>query len=82
MDKILVTIYVLSIEQEFDVFLPIGETVSNVLDLIQDSLVDLSNNNYMKKENVFLYDNEGNIINPNNIIKYSGLKNGEKVCLM
>ena len=54
MDKILVTIYVLSIEQEFDVFLPIGETVSNVLDLIQDSLVDLSNNNYMKKENVFL----------------------------
>ncbi len=82
MDKILVTIYVLSIEQEFDVFLPIGETVSNVLDLIQDSLVDLSNNNYIKKENVFLYDNEGNIINPNNIIKYSGLKNGEKVCLM
>lgn len=82
MDKILVTIYVLSIEQEFDVFLPIGETVSNVLDLIQDSLVDLSNNNYVKKETVFLYDNEGNIINPNNIIKYSGLKNGEKVCLM
>ena len=82
MDKILVTIYVLSIEQEFDVFLPIGESVSNVLDLIQDSLVDLSNNNYIKKENVFLYDNEGNIINPNNIIKYSGLKNGEKVCLM
>ena len=82
MDKILVTIYVLSIEQEFDVFLPIGETVSNVLDLIQDSLVDLSNNNYIKKENVFLYDNEGNIINQNNIIKYSGLKNGEKVCLM
>ena len=82
MDKILVTIYVLSIEQEFDVFLPIGETVSNVLDLIQDSLVDLSNNNYIKKENVFLYDNEGNIINPNNIIKYSVLKNGEKVCLM
>lgn len=82
MDKILVTIYVLSIEHEFDVFLPIGETVSNVLDLIQDSLVDLSNNNYIKKENVFLYDNEGNIINPNNIIKYSGLKNGEKVCLM
>ena len=82
MDKILVTIYVLSIEQEFDVFLPIGETVSNVLDLIQDSLVDLSNNNYIKKENVFLYDNEGNIINPNNIIKYSGLKNCEKVCLM
>ena len=54
MDKILVTIYVLSIEQEFDVFLPIGETVSNVLDLIQDSLVDLSNNNYIKKENVYI----------------------------
>lgn len=82
MDKILVTIYVLSIDEQFDVFLPIGKTVSYILDYIQDSIVDLSNNNYVKKENVLLYLSNGLIVNPNNTVKYSGIKNGSKLCLV
>ena len=82
MDKILVTIYVLSIDEQFDVFLPIGKTVSYILDYIQDSIVDLSNNNYVKKENVLLYLSNGLIVNPNNTVKYSGIKNGSMLCLV
>lgn len=82
MDKVLVTIYVLSIDEQFDIFLPIGKKIEYLLDYIQDSIVDLSNNNYIKKESVLLYLSNGLIINPNNVVKYSGIKNGSKLCLI
>lgn len=82
MNKILVTIYVVSIDEEFDLLLPIGKRIKEIIESIQDSIVDLSNNNFIKKQNVILYNNEGLIINQNNIVKYSGLKNGCKLVLV
>ena len=82
MNKILVTIYVVSIDEEFDLMLPIGKTINELIESIQDSIVDLSNNNFVKKQNVLLYNSDGLIINPNNIIKYSGLKNGCKLLMI
>lgn len=81
MNKILVTIYVLTLNEEFDVFLPIGLNTKEAIDSVQDSLCELSNNNYIKQENVNLYTAEGLVINQNNIVKFSGLKNGIKVLL-
>lgn len=82
MNKILVTIYVVSIDEEFDLLLPIGKKISELLDSIQDSIYDLSNGIFIKKSNILLYDHNGLIINPNNVVKYSGLKNGCKLCLI
>ncbi len=81
MNKILVTIYVLTLNEEFDVFLPIGLNTKEAIDYIQDSLCELSNNNYIKQDNVNLYTANGLVINQNNIVKFSGLKNGIKVLL-
>ena len=82
MKKILVTIYVLSLQQEFDVFIPITINMKDAISLIQDSIVKLSNENYQKKDNVMLFDEDGKIINLNNKTKFSGLNNGSKVILV
>lgn len=82
MKKILVTIYVLSLQQEFDVFIPIAMNMKDAISSIQDSIVKLSNENYQKKDNVMLFDEEGKIINLNNKAKFSGLNNGSKVILV
>ena len=82
MDKILVTIYVASIDREFDLLLPISKNVSDILEYIQDSIVELSDGNYEKKKTAYLYNSDGLIINSNNIVKYSGIKNGSKLCLL
>lgn len=82
MKKILVTIYVLSLQQEFDVFIPIAMNMKDAISLIQDSIVKLSNENYQKKDNVILFNEEGKIINLNNKAKFSGLNNGSKVILV
>lgn len=82
MNKILITVYVISIDESFDLLLPAGKKVGDILDLIQDAIVDLSNNNYIRRDDILLYSDDGLIINPNNIVKYSGLKNGCKVCIV
>ena len=82
MKKILVTIYVLSLQQEFDVFIPIAMNMKDAISLIRDSIVKLSNENYQKKDNVMLFDEDGKIINLNNKAKFSGLNNGSKVVLV
>ena len=55
MDKILVTIYVPSIDKEYDLFIPIKFQISEVLNSIQDSIVDLSNGAYKKKDKRIYY---------------------------
>lgn len=82
MNKVLITIYVASIDEEFDIFIPIGIKMSDVLDVIQDSIIELSNGNYVKKEEVSLYNSDGLLININNIVKFSGVKNGLKLMLI
>ncbi|MBE6157754.1 MAG: hypothetical protein E7160_03055 [Firmicutes bacterium] len=82
MKEILVTIFVLPLNQEFDLFLPINIKVQDALQLIQTNIVELSDGNYVVNPQAMLYSEvAGKIINPNNIVKYSGLKNGCKVLL-
>ncbi len=82
MEKILVSFYVLAIEEEFDMFLPIGMKMSEVLKNIQQSIQELSEGNYEINQNPLLYnDLDGTLINTNNIVKFSGLKNGSRVLM-
>jgi hypothetical protein len=81
MKEILVTIFVLSLQEEYDLFIPISLNLNLALDLIQNSLVELSDGNYVKVEKPMLFSMEGLIINNNNTVKYSGLKNGCTVIL-
>lgn len=82
MKEIVVTIYVLSLQEEYDLFIPISLKLCDILDSIQDSIVEMSQGNYEKKDRVFLYDESGKVINDNNPIKYSGLKNGSRVLMI
>lgn len=81
MDKILVSIYVLTIGEEYDIYIPINEKVSDIISLIQNTVREMSGNYYQINSNALLYNGiDGNIINSNNIVKFSGLTNG--ACLL
>ncbi len=82
MTNILVTIYVLSLDESYDLLLPINVKVVDVLDMIQNTLIEMSSNNYVKHDNAYLINIDGNVINNNNLVRLSGLKNGCKVVLL
>lgn len=82
MDKILVTFYVLSLEEEFDVFIPINVKLAEILNTIQQTILEMSEGNYVINPNPLLYnDLDGKLININNIVKFSGLMNGSRVMI-
>ena len=82
MNEIIITVYVLGLDEEYDLFLPIGIKMSEALSLIQDSIRELSEDNYVVHDDAKLYSSfEGKLINLNNVVKFSGLKNGCKVLL-
>ena len=72
-----------SIDNSFSVKIPINLEMSVVANLIQKTIVELSDNAYVIKESIKLYDrNTGYLINTNNIVKFSGLKNGSSILLL
>lgn len=82
MDKVLVSIFVPSIEKEFNVYLPINLKLLDVINSFQNDLVNLSDNNFEIIEKPVLYnDFDGKILNLNNIVKDCGLKKGCRLLL-
>lgn len=82
MNKILVTIYVLALDESYDVLIPINLKMNEVFDLIQNTICELSSYNYVKHDDVYLLNKDGKIINNNNMARLSGLTNGCRVVLI
>lgn len=82
MKKILVSIYVLKLDKMFDVELPINLAMKDVVNLLQESIKAMDDV-YQIDENIRLYESDGgNLVNLNNIVKYSGIKNGSTLLLV
>lgn len=83
MDKILVSFYVIKLDEEYDMYLPINEKISSVINNVQNTLIELSNGAYIPNDKAVIYDGlMGRVVNNNNIVKFSGLKNGSRVLLI
>lgn len=81
MDQFFVSVFVPSIDEMFSLEISINLEMKEVLDMIQKTICELSDQSYQVNPGAKLYDkNTGLLINPNNIVKFSGLKNG--ACLM
>ena len=82
MDKILVDIYIISIDYNVNIYLPINMLVSEAIKYVCEYINETVNEDFKVDENTKLYDGiEGKIINNNNIVKFSGIKNGAKLLL-
>lgn len=82
MDKVLVSIYVPSIEEEFNVYLPINIKLLDVINSFQNDLVNLSDKNFEIIEKPIIYnDFDGKILNLNNIVKDCGIVKGCRLLL-
>ena len=83
MDKIYVNIFVPALDQSFDIELPINLEMKYAIDNIQNAIKEITEDTYVVKKEIQLFDKStGDLINMNNIVKYSGLKNGSSIMLV
>ncbi len=82
-NKILLEIYVPLIEKEYDVFVPVNKTIGTIKKIIENGIIDLSDNGYVTKSDTNLYSKEtGQIYDINLKLIDTDLKNGSRIILI
>ena len=82
-NKILMCLYIPLIEKSYDLFIPINKKIGTVKRLIEEGLVELTDNSYIIKENTNFYSKDtGDIYDVNLAVRDTDLKNGSKVILI
>ena len=82
-NKILICLYIPLIEKSYDLFIPINKKIGTVKRLIEEGLVELTDNSYIIKENTNFYSKDtGDIYDVNLVVRDTDLKNGSKVILI
>lgn len=82
-NKILIELEIPMIEKKYDLFIPINKKIGTIKALIEDSLVELTNNAYeIKKDSNFYSKENGSIYNVNTTVRETDLKNGSRIILL
>lgn len=83
MNKVLISIYVPLIEQEYDLFIPVNRKVGVIKKLIIKAIVELSDNNYRTNELVKISNRLTNVVyDDNKFIIDTDIRNGTKLILL
>ena len=82
-NKILIQLEIPLIEQKYDLFIPINKKVGTIKRLIEQALLELTDNAYVASEDTNLYSKEnGTIYDVNKNVRDTDLKNGSRVILL
>ena len=82
-NKILVNLSVPSIERSFDIFIPTNKKIETEKSLIEDALIRISDNVYIKRDDTNIYNRTtGNVYNVNTTIRDTDLKNESRIMIM
>ena len=83
MDKVLVKIYVPSIEEQYDILIPLNRRIYNVIKLLVKAINELSNGYYEPDNKPVLYNKITAIPYDENLsIRESNIRNGTELILM
>lgn len=82
-NKILLEIYIPSIEREYDIYIPVSKRIGTIRKLIAEGITDFSGNEITIREDMNLYSKEtGLIYDVNMKVIDTDLANGSKVILI
>ncbi len=82
-DKFAVRLYVPTIDEIYNVYLPINARICNVIILLKKSVFELTSGEYNPDDKVRLYDREtGEIYGTNQLIRETNIRNGSSIVLI
>ena len=82
-NKVLVILYVPTIEKEYNCFIPINKKIQNVINLLVKAVYEMNNNNFDIEHNHTLYIKDtGKEVNRNIRVKDSSIRNATELVLV
>ena len=83
MNKVLVKLYVPSIEEQYDIWLPINKKVYKVIELLMKAIYEFSGGYYTPTSVPMLYDRvTAKVYDVNITVKDNDIKNGTEIVLI
>jgi len=83
MNKVLVTIYVVKLDQEFEVFLPPNKRICDLTIMLSNSLYEITNGVFQITNQNLFFDLENNCFcDPNTSLKDAHINNGKKLLFL
>ena len=82
-NKILIELSIPLIEKNYDLYITINKKVGTVKRLIEEGLLELTDNDYVINENSNFYSMEtGDVYDVNKTVRETDLKNGSRIILI
>jgi len=82
-NKVLVKVYVPSIDEEYEIYIPTNETIKKVLELIVKSVYELSDSNLDQESKHYILDPATSVTYTNEqIIRDTNINNSKKIILI
>ncbi len=82
-NKILIELEIPLIEKKYDLFIPINKKIGTIKRLIENALVDLTDNAYVPRDDSNFYSKEtGQIFDVNKTVSDTELRNGSRIILL
>lgn len=82
-NKVLITVNVPSLEKKYDVYVPVNRKVYSVINMLKNSLFELSLGSFNVSKNYVLYNEESGIIyDMNLLVRDTDIRNGSTVILL
>lgn len=82
-NKVLVSLFVPEIGNNYDIYLPVNKKIGNIIILLNKAINELSNGNYKLDSNNLLYNVETKqIYNPDILLANTNIRNGTKLLLI
>ncbi len=82
-NKILIELEIPLIEKKYDLFIPINKKIGTIKHLIENALVDLTDNAYVPRDDSNFYSKEtGQIFDVNKTVRDTELRNGSRIILI
>ena len=82
-NKILIELEIPLIEKTYDLYIPINKKIGTIKNLIEDSLIELTDNAYSIKPDSNFYSKEtGQVYDVNKNVRDTDLKNGSRIILI
>ena len=82
-NKILIELEVPLIEKSYDLYIPINKTLGTIKQLIEEALVEITDNAYDSKPDTNFYSKEtGEMYDINKTVRETNLQNGSRIILI
>ena len=82
-NKILIELEIPLLEKKYDLFIPINKKIGTIKKLIENSLKELADSDYVIREDTNFYSKEtGEIYDVNKTVKDTDLQNGSRIILI